>query len=93
MQKWKPLCGKLAALVAGAGTVTSAVPDPTTFDLTKAKSHEVRMAIIHTLGLQSIALPEEIDKEFYDNERRCPSFFKREFHHRMFEQPVSVIWP
>ena len=22
------------------------------------------------------------------NERRCPSFFKREFHHRMFEQPA-----
>ena len=40
--------------------------DTLTIDLTKAKSHEVRMAIIHTLGLQSIALPEEIDKEFYD---------------------------
>ena len=158
--------------------------DTLTIDLAKAKSHEVRMAIIHTLGLQSIALPEEIDKEFYDklmemdedpakkqayldsiasrispdalkvtearlneaiahaktlnkkgkvyrqpqwqnednlkgmtnfkanvtitksdgstikpdgndiecvrdyNERKCPSFFKREFHHRMFEKPA-----
>ena len=40
--------------------------DTMTIDLAKAKSHEARMAIIHTLGLQSIALPEEIDKEFYD---------------------------
>lgn len=40
--------------------------DTLTIDLAKAKSHEVGMAIIHTLGLQSIALPEEIDKEFYD---------------------------
>ena len=22
------------------------------------------------------------------NERRCPSFFKREFHHKMFDQPA-----
>ena len=22
------------------------------------------------------------------NERKCPSFFKREFHHRMFEKPA-----
>ncbi len=37
-----------------------------TIDLAKARSHEARMAIIHTLGLQSIALPEEIDQEVYD---------------------------
>ena len=37
-----------------------------TIDLTKVKSHEAKMAIIPTLGLQSIALPEEIDQEFYD---------------------------
>ncbi len=40
--------------------------DTMTIDLTKAQSHEAKMAIIHTLGLQSLALPEEIDKEFYD---------------------------
>ena len=40
--------------------------DTLTIDLAKAKSHEVGMAIIHTLGLQSIALPAELDKEFYD---------------------------
>ena len=37
-----------------------------TIDLTKATSPEVKMAIIHVMGLQSIALPEEIDKDFYD---------------------------
>ncbi|MBR4614244.1 MAG: hypothetical protein IKO55_01440, partial [Kiritimatiellae bacterium] len=41
--------------------------DTMTIDLTKAQSHEVKMAIIHTLGLQSIALPEEIDQDFYDH--------------------------
>ena len=40
--------------------------DTMTIDLTKARSHEVKMAIIPTLGLQSVALPEEIDQEFYD---------------------------
>jgi hypothetical protein len=37
-----------------------------TVDLSKAKSPEIKMAIISVLGLQSIALPEEIDKGFYD---------------------------
>ena len=37
-----------------------------TIDLEKAKSPEIKMAIIKTLGMQSIALPEEIDKGFYD---------------------------
>ncbi len=73
-----------------------------TIDLTKVQSHEAKMAVIHSLGLQSLALPEEIDKEFYDklkvggdieivsdyNERNCPSFFKREFFHKMFDKPV-----
>ena len=38
-----------------------------TIDLTKATTHEARMAIIHTMGLQSIALPEEIDEDFYNH--------------------------
>ncbi len=37
-----------------------------TIDLTKAKSHEAKMAIIKTLGLQTISLPEEIDQDFYN---------------------------
>ena len=37
-----------------------------TIDLAKAKSPEVKMALIQILGVQSIAIPEEIDKEFYD---------------------------
>ena len=41
--------------------------DTMTIDLTKAKSPEVKMAIIPALGLQSIALPEEIDQDFYDH--------------------------
>ena len=42
----------------GDGTVT--------VDLAKAKSPEVKMALNQILGVQSIAIPEEIDKEFYD---------------------------
>ena len=41
--------------------------DTMTIDLTKAQSHEAKMAIIHVLGLQSVALPEEIDQDFYDH--------------------------
>ena len=41
--------------------------DTMTIDLTRAQSHETKMAIIRTLGLQSVALPEEIDKDFYDH--------------------------
>ena len=37
-----------------------------TIDLAKTKSPEIKMAIIKVLGLQSIALPEEIDQAFYD---------------------------
>ena len=37
-----------------------------TVDLAKAESPELKMAIGETLGLQSTALPEEIDQEFYD---------------------------
>ena len=37
-----------------------------TIDLAKAKSPEVKMALIQALGMQSTALPEEIDKDFYD---------------------------
>ena len=41
--------------------------DTMTIDLTKAQSHEAKMAIIDVLGLQSVALPEEIDQDFYDH--------------------------
>jgi hypothetical protein len=41
--------------------------DTMTIDLTKAQSHEAKMAIIHVLGLQSVALPEEIDQDFYEH--------------------------
>ena len=37
-----------------------------TVDLAQAKSLEVKMALNLILGVQSIAIPEEIDKEFYD---------------------------
>lgn len=37
-----------------------------TVDLLKAKSPEVKMALNDVMGIQSIAIPEEIDKEFYD---------------------------
>ena len=37
-----------------------------TIDLAKVKSPEVKMALIQALGMQSTALPEEIDKDFYD---------------------------
>ena len=40
--------------------------DTMTIDLAKATTHEAKMALIHTMGLQSIALPEEIDDEFYE---------------------------
>ena len=41
--------------------------DTMTIDLTKAQSHEAKMAVIQVLGLQSIALPEEIDQDFYEH--------------------------
>ncbi len=42
-------------------------PDGTmTIDLAKVTSPEIKMALIEVLGLQTIALPEEIDQEFYD---------------------------
>jgi hypothetical protein len=34
--------------------------------LAKAESLEVKMALNDVMGIQSIAMPEEIDKEFYD---------------------------
>ncbi len=37
-----------------------------TLDLAKTKSPEIKMAIIKVLGMQSIALPEEIDQDFFD---------------------------
>ena len=37
-----------------------------TIDLSKAKSPEIAMAIPKLLGMQSVALPSEIDKGFYD---------------------------
>ena len=37
-----------------------------TVDLAKAKSPEVKMALIQALGMQSIAIPEEIDEDFYN---------------------------
>jgi len=37
-----------------------------TVDLAKVSSPEIKMAAIQLLGLQSIALPEEIDQDFYD---------------------------
>ena len=37
-----------------------------TIDLAKAKSPEVKMALIQALGMQSTALPEEIDEDFYN---------------------------
>lgn len=36
-----------------------------TIDLALARSPEVKMAIVKALGLQTIALPEEIDEDFY----------------------------
>ena len=45
------------AIVREGGTMT--------IDLAKAQSHETKMAIIHALGLQCVALPEEIDEDFY----------------------------
>jgi hypothetical protein len=41
--------------------------DTLVVDLSKAKTPETRMAIIHTMGLQSIALPEEIDEDFFNH--------------------------
>ena len=35
-------------------------------DFAKVRSPEVKMAIIRTLGMQSVALPEEIDEDFYN---------------------------
>jgi len=37
-----------------------------TVDLAKAQSLEVKMALNQVLGVQSIAIPEEIDREFYE---------------------------
>lgn len=37
-----------------------------TVDLAKVKSPEIKMALIEVLGLQSSALPEEIDRGFFD---------------------------
>ena len=37
-----------------------------TVDLVKAKSPEIKMAILEVLGMHNIALPTEIDKDFYD---------------------------
>ena len=37
-----------------------------TVDLVKAKSPEIKMAILEVLGMHIIALPTEIDKDFYD---------------------------
>ena len=37
-----------------------------TVDLAKVSSPEIKMAIIRVIGMQSIALPEEIDQDFYD---------------------------
>jgi hypothetical protein len=47
------------AIVRNNGTIT--------IDLTRAQSHEAKMALIGVLGLQSVALPEEIDRDFYDH--------------------------
>lgn len=40
--------------------------DDITVDLAKAESLEVKMALNDVMGIQSIAMPEEVDKEFYD---------------------------
>ena len=37
-----------------------------TVDLTEAKSPEVKMALCNVVGMQSFALPEEIDEDFYN---------------------------
>ena len=37
-----------------------------TVDLTKAKSPEVKMALVNIMGVHGIAIPEEIDRDFYD---------------------------
>ena len=47
------------AIVRSGGTIT--------IDLTRARTHEAKMALIGVLGLQSVALPEEIDRDFYDH--------------------------
>ena len=48
------------------GITKNAEDGSMTIDLAKAKSPEVKMALIQALGMQSTALPEEIDKDFYD---------------------------
>ena len=48
------------------GIVQNAKDGSLTVDFAKVKSPEIKMAIIKTLGMQSIALPEEIDEDFYN---------------------------
>ncbi|MBR3221761.1 MAG: hypothetical protein IKF72_05950 [Kiritimatiellae bacterium] len=48
------------------GIVKNAKDGSLTIDFAKVKSPEVKMAIIRTLGMQSVALPEEIDEDFYN---------------------------
>ena len=43
------------------GNVTSI-----TVDISKAKSPEVKMAILNTIGMHTLTPPDEIDKDFYD---------------------------
>ena len=37
-----------------------------TIDLAKARTPEIKMAVMKALGPQSVAIPEEIDQDFYD---------------------------
>jgi len=37
-----------------------------TIDFSKVESPEIKMAIVKTLGMQNVALPEEIDEDFYN---------------------------
>ena len=63
--------------------------DTMTIDLTKAQSHEAKIAITHTLGLQSLALPEEIDKEFYDKLMEMADHAKKQAYLDSIKSRVS----
>ena len=73
--KLKDVCEKIHGSGGGHEYTARVSKDPgitknadgsMTVDLGKARSPEIKMAIIATLGLQSVALPDEIDQAFYD---------------------------
>ena len=73
--KLKDVCEKIHGKGGGREYKSRVSKDPgitnnadgsLTVDLENASSPEIKMAIIATLGLQNVALPEEIDQDFYD---------------------------